>query len=392
MLRLCHWHCCFALLSGAVLAISGCDRGDAGGGSQTAGGKPLPSEDELRKRIDAANDFSFTARHLNTKDHAAWQVVHGSLAYGPSFEISLDGELVPAIQYLLDGGALKGWNLRKGDRGVEAIVEEGSKTGQGHKDQWLGYLSQVGLKPDTKMTVGGESYTVQDLIEQAKWDLRDPVEATWTLMAFSTYFPLDAQWEARDGSTWTIDRIVEMEAGQPLAGAACGGSHRMYALAVARNRARIEGVDKGPAWSKAEAKIQDAVAKAREYQQADGAFSSHMFDRPASTSEISGLLHSTGHILEFLAVALNDEQLKEPWVTRAVAKLLGILEATQSVELECGGLYHAVHGLELYRIRRWGVREDVAWSKHAEPIAIQASRAGKAASIATAKKQPAKAR
>src|SRR6185503_18433979 len=140
-------------------------------------------------------------------------------------------------QYLLDGGTLKGWNLRKGDHGLEAVLEEGSKTGQGHKDQWIGYLSQVGLKPETKISLGGELYTIADLIEQAKWDLRDPMEATWTLMAFSTYFPLDAQWPARDGSTWNIERIVEMEAGQPLEGAACGGSHRMYSLANARNRA-----------------------------------------------------------------------------------------------------------------------------------------------------------
>ena len=166
----------------------------------------------------------------------------------------------------------------------------------------------------------------------------------------------------------------------------------MYSLAIARNRARIEGVDQAAAWSKAQAKIQDAVAKAREYQQPDGAFSAHMFDRPSTTAEISGLLHSTGHVLEFLTVALTDEQLKEPWVTRAVVKLLTVLEATKDVSLDCGGLYHAVHGLEIYRIRRWGSRDDVAWSKYAEPVAVQASKAGAMSAVETAEKKPATAR
>jgi hypothetical protein len=360
-----------------ALGITSCDRAPTPEKSQTQR-QELPGVDELRSRIDAVIEYSFSKRRLNSREHAAWQVVHGALAYGPTFEIRSGEELVPAVQYLLDGGTMTGWNLRKGDHGLEAILEEGSKTGQGHKDQWIGYLSQIGLTPDMPIKVAGQQYTVQDLVEQAKWDLRDPMEATWTLMAFSTWFPLDAEWQARDGSTWDINRIVELEAGQPLEGAACGGSHRMYSLAITRNRARIENFDQGEAGKKADAKILDAIAKAREYQQPDGAFSAHMFDRPSSTAEISGLLHSTGHVLEFLTVSLSDQQLAEPWVTRAVVKLLSIIEAADAAELplDCGGLYHAVHGFEIYRIRRWGLPENATFIKAAEPVARQASKAG----------------
>jgi hypothetical protein len=377
-----------------LLALVGtsCDRTSTEEKRQTQ--QQLPSAEDLRSRIDAVVQYSFSKRRLNTDVHAAWQVVHGALAYGPMFEIRSGDKLVPAIAYLLGGGTMTGWNLRKGDHGLEAILEEGSKTGQGHKDQWIGYLSQVGLTPETPIKVAGQQYTIADLIEQAKWDLRDPMEATWTLMAFGTYFPLDAEWQSRDGSTWTIDRVMEMEAGQPLEGAACGGSHRMYSLAITRNRARIENYDQGEAGEKADAKIRDAIAKAHEYQQPDGAFSAHMFDRPSSTAEISGLLHSTGHVLEFLTVALSDEQLAEPWVTRAVVKLLSILEAADAAELklDCGGLYHAIHGLEIYRIRRWGLPEDAPFAKAAEPVALQASKAGGVQVARKAEQPPARSR
>jgi hypothetical protein len=76
--------------------------------------------------------------------HGAWQVVHGILAFGREFPLQHDGTESAAVDYLLDGGRLTGWNLRSGSPGVVAVVEEGSTTGQGHPDQWLGYLSQCG--------------------------------------------------------------------------------------------------------------------------------------------------------------------------------------------------------------------------------------------------------
>jgi hypothetical protein len=62
-------------------------------------------------------------------------------------------------------------------------------------------------------------------------------------------------------------------------------------------------------------------------------------------------LAATGHVFEVLALALDDERLAEPWVTRAADRLVTLLEQTEDVDVECGGLYHAVHGLALYRRR-----------------------------------------
>jgi hypothetical protein len=321
----------------------------------------IPGDDELRDRIDRAVDFACKNRHMSTQDQAAWQVVHGALAYGRDLQIYHDGKLVGALDYLLGGGTMRGWTIRKGDHGVLAVQDPGSKTGQGHPDQWLGYLSQCGLTVDEPIVAEGQKYKISDLITQAQWDIYDGMEATWTLMAFSTYLPLDTQWTAKDGTTWTIPRIVEMETAQDINESACGGTHRMYALTIAVNRYRDGGGkfgdDADGIWEAAQKKIDDTVATAKEFQQPDGCFSTRYFVRPAHSSDIAVRLGTTGHILEFLTVALSDEELQEPWVTRAVVHLVECFEKTEKFDLECGALYHGAHALELYRARRFGPRD-----------------------------------
>lgn len=360
-----------AVLGFAFLAVGGCHKSEEQPVTQT----PLPSDEQLRDRVDRAIEFTYTKRHLSTEDQAAWQIVHGALAYGRDFQIYHEGKLVPAIDYLLGGGALRGWVLRKGDHGLEAVLEAGSKTGQGHEDQWLGYLSQCGLPMDEPIKVGDEAYTVRDLVTQAQWDLYDGMEGTWTLMAFTKYLPADAEWTAKDGSKWTIDRLVRMETAQNLADSACGGTHRLYALTKALKRHLDEGGtledDPQGTWRQADKKIRDAIRAAREYQQPDGSFSTNYFSRAAASPEINTRISTSGHVLEFLMVAVDDDELQKPWITRAVLHLVDCLEKTQNFPLECGALYHAAHGLMLYRERRWGPLEPLAPGQPSESVAAQ---------------------
>ena len=320
----------------------------------------------LCDRIEAVVNHARDARRLDASVHGAWQVVHGILAFGPDFPIADDGRVSPALDYLLGGGRITGWRLRPGDRGVVAIVEEGSTTGQGHPDQWLGYLSQCGLGGiplDTKLTVADRDFTLADLLEQAKHDLRPGQEATWTLMALAAYLPPDASWKASDGSAWTIERVVQMEADADLSSSACGGAHRLSGLALAlaahRNSLANPAAPLTGGWAAAADAIADAIDRARAFQQADGSFSTHFFDRPGTSPDVFARLGATGHIFEVLAIALDDDELAAPWVTRAAERLVTLLEQTDDVDVECGALYHAIHGLMLYK-RRVCPREPLA--------------------------------
>ncbi|HEV3005179.1 MAG TPA: ADP-ribosylation factor-directed GTPase activating protein isoform b, partial [Pirellulales bacterium] len=96
------------------------------------------------------------------------------------------------------------------------------------------------------------------------------------------------------------------------------------------------------------------IRAAKACQQPDGGFSTEFFKRAASSPDLALRLNTSGHVFEFLSVALTDEQLREPWMARALDFLLEIFEATEDDDLECGGLYHGAHGLILYRERRFG--------------------------------------
>lgn len=318
----------------------------------------------LCKRIDAALAHARDDRRLDASVHGAWQVVHGILAFGHDFPLRHDGTESAALEYLLDGGRLTGWVLRADSPGVVAVVEEGSGTGQGHPDQWLGYLSQCGrqgLPRDTKLVVGNKAFTINDLLVQAQADIRPGKEATWTLMALSAYLPPDAAWTARDGTKWTTERVVQMEADADLLTSACGGAHRLYGLVAAlqKHRAATGNAPNQLAggWAAAADVIDECIDRARRFQQADGSFSIHSFERPGTSADVFAKLSATGHIFEVLSLSLDDEQLSEPWVTRAADRLVTMLEQTADVDVECGCLYHAAHGLLLYRDRVCGSSE-----------------------------------
>ncbi len=100
-------------------------------------------------------------------------------------------------------------------------------------------------------------------------------------------------------------------------------------------------------WEQTDEKIKGAIAAAREFQQPDGSFSMNYFSRAAAGATIDARISTTGHVLEFLMVALDDEQVHQPWVARAALHLVECLEKTRKYDLECGSLDHAAHAVRL---------------------------------------------
>ena len=315
--------------------------------------REVPDDDALRQQLDRVIEVN-GRRHMSPQVNNAWQIVHGMLAYGYKLKLKVGDQIVPGIAWLFDGGQMPGWQLVPGEKGLKDVEEPGSKSGEGHDDQWLGYFAQCGVPLDATIKIRGQDFTIQDMVTQAQWDVREGMEATWTLMAFSVYLPLDAKWQARDGSEWSIERLLQMECTQDLASSTCGGTHRMYGIAATLNRHLKEGGKIEGVWQLADEKIKQAIEDARVNRQTDGGFSTNYFSRSSSSPEIGLRINTTGHVLEFVCLAASDTQLRQPWVTGAVVFLCNLLEQTADVPVECGGLYHALHGLMLYRQRRFG--------------------------------------
>lgn len=343
-----------------LLLISGCgglafDLDRALDGDQDR----LPNDEELKALLDDVLSFN-QQRYMNTLDHGAWQILHGVLAYGYDTYIYDNGKLVAALQFGLDGGNIDGFVFRPGTHGLDSVMQPGSKRGQGHDDQWLAIIALCNTPPDATIVVNGQKYTIMDLVTEAQWGLYEGAEASWTLTSLNKYLinsleDYDKTWKARDGGDWSVARIVEMEAGFELTTSACGGTHRLMALTGALNKYRSLGGKIEGGWLLAQQKIDGAVARFREFQnQQDGSFSTNYLVRRGITTDMARRINTTGHTVEFIVQALPQERLREPWVVRGVVALCEMLKLSENLAVECGSLYHALHGLLIYRERLYG--------------------------------------
>jgi len=331
--------------------------------SDSALGSAMPNPREaIRREVAEVLRLNRDHRRISSEVNAAWQVMHGVLAYGRDFVIQTSDGPKPAMEYALGGGPLRGFLIRGGDtfdiggrsvRGLVAELDPGAKIGQGHRDQWVAYMARSGLTDsDTVMSADGE-LTVEGWIRQAEWDvpLNFEAEYSWTLTALVTHRPTTHRWTARDGQQYSVESLLASEIRQLSPSSACGGSHRLCAIANALNRHRAAGLPITGVWADAEQIVDLAIEQTREFRNADGSLSSHYFDRPGWSPDLVASLGTTGHVFEFLAVAGDDELLNEPWVRKAAAYLCKVLRETAHIDMECGALYHALSGLSIYEER-----------------------------------------
>ena len=109
-------------------------------------------------------------------------------------------------------------------------------------------------------------------------------------------------------------------------------------------------------WKKLEGRIHECIEKAKQYQNSDGSLSSNYFARPGKSADLAVCMGSTGHVLEFLCTAMDKDQLQQPWVQRATLDMCKTFRKTKPVDVECGALFHAAHGLVLYREKLFRLR------------------------------------
>ena len=327
----------------------------------------LHDDEALRKLLDRVLDFTLNERELSVDQQAAWQILHGVLAYGRQFPVSYQGKRVSAVALTQQGGPMRGWlseavtDERTGRVGLRALMDPGTKAGQGHPDQWFAVLAQAGVQPEETFMVRGRRLTMADYAWQVMQDApRNPAnEFSWTLIGLTIYFPTNHTWVASDGQTWSIERMMKVELSQRLSESACGGTHRLIGMAMALERHLRDGGKLEGVWKEAKERIAWAVARAREYQNPDGSFSTNYFERPGYHPDLAENLGTTGHTLEFLAVSLPPDELRADWIRRAAVRLCLLFEETRDIPLECGALYHAAHGLVLYREKLFGKRDYV---------------------------------
>jgi len=313
--------------------------------------------------LDAVLEREFRERRLSIPPHGAWQVLHGVLAYGTDFRIIVDGKPVAAVDHLLLGGRLQGFDPGLGDplgdpprNGLRMRLEPTSKIGQGHRDQWLAILAQAGLPFEQELIADSRVYRISDWVRQVEYDipLNFETEFSWTLIALTAYRDTEHSWIARDGNRYSIESLLRSELGESIEDSVCGGTHRLIGIAMALDKRRGEGKPIEGVWAEADALLAAAIELAAETQNGDGSYSASYLHRTGKTFDVAEGLGTTGHVLEFLAIAAPDEVLRRPWVTRCADHLIETLTLCRDIDLECGVLYHALHGLQELRRRLRG--------------------------------------
>ncbi|MEM9587644.1 MAG: hypothetical protein AAGA03_10215 [Planctomycetota bacterium] len=327
----------------------------------SAGKSPSTSDiSGLLTRVDQTLAANQQGRTLRTGIHGGWQVLHGVLAYGDQFEVETPDGPRPAVQFLAGGGSVDGFDPMPGDllgdpprTGLRMELQPTTKVGQGHRDQWLAVLAQAGLKLSDTIRSGSQLFQVEDWVRQVEWDtpLNVEEEFSWTLIALSAYRNSDHRWEARDGNTYSIETLLAVELSKDLPQSACGGTHRLIGIAHSLRKRKREGRPVNGVWKQAEELLEGSIQQARQNQNGDGSYSLSYHHRAGGIRDLGDALGSTGHVLEFVATAADTETLRQAWVQRCVVKLCDLLDQCTAFNLECGVLYHALHGLQEYRER-----------------------------------------
>ncbi len=316
--------------------------------------------DPLAVEIDKAIEIS-SRRFLTIEHHSPWQILHGVLALRHDFVINRPGgkpgDRVRALDWISGGASFRDIPLfRATPHGAQAQPYTQPYEFEGHPNQFLAILSMSRLGPKHKFMVPGgtgpSAVTVQQLVRHAQATVNDREEITWTLWALAHFLPPDARWKNAEGDNWSIERLVKIQESEAPNDAACGGTHGLFALTYARNvyRNAHEGRVRG-AWLEADQKIRRFQAEAKAYQNSDGSFSASYFLGPHLSTDFSERIETSGHTLEWLVLAASDKELKSDWMRRGLTAVASDLSRSSDKSIQCGPLYHALHGMVLYRER-----------------------------------------
>ena len=291
-------------------------------------------------------------RYLDVDQYTPWQIMHGVLALRGDYRLRSRGRLISGIDFISSGPKFRGeywWQKTSfGGRGHPYSVPYHF---EGHINQFPALLSMAALPMDHKLVARGGTITVGDIVRNAQRTVNTNEEISWTLWLLTQYIKQDAQWVNAQGQKWSMESLVRLQVADGVDNAPCGGTHGLFALAFSRNAyIRQNGQLRG-VWVNSEYKLRKHIELARQLQNPDGSFSTNWFKGRGFTYDFKERIKTSGHMLEWLMMALPASRLDEPWVRRGIQAVANDLIRNATAPAECGPMYHAVHALVLYMER-----------------------------------------
>ncbi len=324
--------------------------------------------DALRTRVEDAVK-QIRARELRVS-HGFWTIFHAILGLGPTVTMVDDetGARVNALDFIASGGRVPGLYFIPTQWGLD--VQTGPQfIGQGHQDQFIAEMGQWGVPGDRVFVVNGQPRPFLDFVRESMARARTTQnqELSWAMMVIPHYMGLGVKWKNAAGEDLSVEDLVRYELDCPMGelppdqrpskGAppvACGATHRLFDFAWVHHMHLRQGGKTEGLWKDVAQRTRDYVALARKDQNPDGTFSTSFFQGPGNVPNLKLRINTTGHIFEWLALALTDDELRAPWVQDAANALALLILQSANQEVDGGSLYHAAHGLILYHARVYG--------------------------------------
>jgi len=327
-----------------------------------AHGEDAPTLDQ---RVDAAIK-KVRDRELRTDEVKPWVIMHATIPFEQAQTVvTPEGKRLNAIAFLLNGARddEKQTRLYVMENGTPSIRTRGIAPGfkasfflQDHVDQYLYGYADADM-PLTAQGVATQAdgsdirFTIRDLLDGSMRTFKPDQELGWTLVVTSHYLPIDAEWQTDAGTKMSTADILALAVKRDARRETEGGTHHLFGIGYALDKYRQANPDKaleGP-WKDAREYLDKHIAITKDFQNEDGSFSSAIFRSRQQAPSAKTMVWATGHSIEWLTVAMDREQLKEPWMLHAVQALADTINATDLGDLSDGGMYHAAHALIRWR-------------------------------------------
>lgn len=331
--------------------------------------------DPLMKIVDEAIEVT-RMRNLDFQQHTPWQILHGLLALRENYTIKNGNEFVNALDFLSTKARYKGegW-FEKTQYGGRAHPYNGTPYDfEGHVNQTMAIIAMCNVPLTHKFhTANGQVVTMQDMVRHAQYALNPKDELTWTLWFLTHYVDQDTTWTTAAGQRWSMEALVRNQNAASINNSPCGGCHNLFAVAYARNAYMQKHGQLRGAWLEADQRLQQYISAAQSMQNRDGSFATEFFRARGHSTQFNERIKASGHMLEWLLVALPKKRLNEQWMRNGVYSLATDLITNASQPADCGPLYHSLHALVLYKQRMQGAN---AASSQQQTVAKPQTEAG----------------
>jgi hypothetical protein len=311
------------------------------------------AKSDLHELVERAIRSTIERMHFSAKRNTPWELIHAALGLGPDYEIAgSDGRPVRFVDYLRTGALYRGQStFMLIDGRVKVRPKRHRSEFEGHPNQFLAYFAEMNLPLSFRFNTASESFTVREMLSNAQYQYNPSEESTFTTIAFAAYMRDGETWRDEFGHEHTLDELIALELRAKRGRLSCGGTHTDFALALATKQLTSPS---HPILDAVLARLSDDIRSVRGSQRVDGSL---CFPNEENLSEVArdaepiDKVFATGHNLEWLVLALPENEFRSEWLARAVRFIANELIGSSSDVIDIGYIFHAIHGLRMYEWR-----------------------------------------